>query len=530
MDIISFSKAKNVEKQFMDIEVNVKKFGAKGNGETEDTVPFKDAVSYLKDKGGGKIVFPKGEYIINGEVELISNLHIEVQKGAVISPSEDYLAFWFPSYEKGYNGGLSNIRFDGGGTIKGDISKNKYITFACHHTSNLTVKDLTLSSNNTTGHIFDLCGCDNVVIEDIVFLGNNSDSGQEHKESIQIDYSGKKALTVKSDIDKENVDGLPSKNIYINRCIFSAIYNEGSDIEYASACPTGSHSSSGENLPYENIYFTNNLIVDPLEQTSDYGVIHFMGIRNLKIKDNRFVSTNGIKAKVITVTDQKGSTINEENSSRHVSISGNIIDGFKSGDNLIRIRGANDDVLVGDVSIKNNVVNKSKMDMSEIDCINLHRVSDVNMIGNIIDNMRSLSFLNKTKNVIIRDNVIRKSHILIESEKWAASEKVMVVNNYGEELDQAVYGSIERLICSGNVFELKADKNAVTANYCVFLNVHDNYFKHHDSTDNRIVYVGDSTKSSDYRGIVHHNYSRGFNSGMDDSMKDDTLDDNNIAD
>jgi hypothetical protein len=49
---------------------NVKRFGAKGNNESDDTNAIQDAVNEVYQRGGGRIFFPKGTY----KVTTISNL------------------------------------------------------------------------------------------------------------------------------------------------------------------------------------------------------------------------------------------------------------------------------------------------------------------------------------------------------------------------------------------------------------------------------------------------------------------------
>ena len=65
--------------------LNIKSFGAKGDGKTDCRPAFAKAIkkaSHLKD--GGKIIVPEGTYYIKGPIVLASNICIELQKGAVL--------------------------------------------------------------------------------------------------------------------------------------------------------------------------------------------------------------------------------------------------------------------------------------------------------------------------------------------------------------------------------------------------------------------------------------------------------------
>jgi hypothetical protein len=46
-----------------DLVINIKDYGAKGDGTTNDTSAFASAFSFLKTEGGGMIVVPEGEYV-----------------------------------------------------------------------------------------------------------------------------------------------------------------------------------------------------------------------------------------------------------------------------------------------------------------------------------------------------------------------------------------------------------------------------------------------------------------------------------
>ena len=50
--------------QLKDISINVKFYGAKGDGITDDTKAIQDAIDFVSSKGGGKLFFPSGTYIV----------------------------------------------------------------------------------------------------------------------------------------------------------------------------------------------------------------------------------------------------------------------------------------------------------------------------------------------------------------------------------------------------------------------------------------------------------------------------------
>jgi polygalacturonase len=66
--------------------VTITEFGAVGDGVTLNTVPFQNAVFYLRsfaDKGGAQLYVPKGRWL-TGSFNLTSHLTLFLESGAVI--------------------------------------------------------------------------------------------------------------------------------------------------------------------------------------------------------------------------------------------------------------------------------------------------------------------------------------------------------------------------------------------------------------------------------------------------------------
>lgn len=59
------SELEDVNNQLEDLAVNVKSFGAKGDGVTNDSQSFQAANDFLKSKGGGILLVPSGTFIAN---------------------------------------------------------------------------------------------------------------------------------------------------------------------------------------------------------------------------------------------------------------------------------------------------------------------------------------------------------------------------------------------------------------------------------------------------------------------------------
>jgi parallel beta-helix repeat protein len=75
-DLIARGMAKQVKSQLSHIVTNVKSFGAKGDGVTNDTEAIQNAINYLNTKNGGTLFFPVGTYLSD---TLIIQSNIEIK-------------------------------------------------------------------------------------------------------------------------------------------------------------------------------------------------------------------------------------------------------------------------------------------------------------------------------------------------------------------------------------------------------------------------------------------------------------------
>ena len=111
-------------------EVNLKDFGAVGDGRTLCTDAFAKAVDALSAKGGGRLVVPRGVWH-TGPIVLKSNINLHLEKGAVILFAADVTLY--PLIKTSFEGldtrrcqsplsanGAENIAITGQGVIDGN--------------------------------------------------------------------------------------------------------------------------------------------------------------------------------------------------------------------------------------------------------------------------------------------------------------------------------------------------------------------------------------------------------------------------
>lgn len=276
--------------------VNVKNFGALGDGITDDSARIQAAVTALGGAGGGTLFFPDGEYRINDTIVLVSNIHITGSARAVLRKtigSSNYCVFvGLASNSLGYGGGLHNITITGL-TFRGDLGNNKSLSaLSIHRADGIYVNDCHFLETSQNGHVFDLMGCQNIIIENSEFRGIKPVVGRGYVEAIQCDSSTASGVGFSTALAAgETFDGTATRNVTVRGCTFGAITVAG--VTYAGQSPIGSHSYV-DGFFYENIVFEGNRVSDVQTSIDDSypGVVHFIGAKKVSIRNNYFNGSN----------------------------------------------------------------------------------------------------------------------------------------------------------------------------------------------------------------------------------------------
>ena len=126
---IEFEMPKVVEPTFPDYSVSITDFGAIGDGQTLNSEAFSKAIEKVAEKGGGRVVIPRGIWL-TGPIVLKSNINIHTEAGALVvfSTNKDL----YPMIETSFEGlntvrclspisgkGLENIAITGKGVFDG---------------------------------------------------------------------------------------------------------------------------------------------------------------------------------------------------------------------------------------------------------------------------------------------------------------------------------------------------------------------------------------------------------------------------
>lgn len=123
---------------FPDQDFTITDYGAVGDGQTDCTAAFADAIAACTNAGGGRVVVPPGGVFLSGAIHLKSNVNLYVSKGATILFSQDsdkYLPVVFTRFEgvECYNYSpfiyayeQENIAITGSGTIDGQADNTTW--------------------------------------------------------------------------------------------------------------------------------------------------------------------------------------------------------------------------------------------------------------------------------------------------------------------------------------------------------------------------------------------------------------------
>ena len=114
---------------FPDRKVDIRDFGAKGDGIEDDSKAINDAIKSLGGQGGGTVVIPRGVWL-TGPIYLTDNINLHVEANALVIFSPDYRKY--PIIETSFEGldtrrstspimaqGLTNIAITGTGVFEG---------------------------------------------------------------------------------------------------------------------------------------------------------------------------------------------------------------------------------------------------------------------------------------------------------------------------------------------------------------------------------------------------------------------------
>ena len=411
--------------------VNVKDYGAKADGTTDDSVAAQEAMNHVASAGGGTVLFPEGTYFWDGIVEVHSNTTIEGRGAVFVKKPGQGNTMLFGIYSRGatgYGSGATNVTFRGL-HLRGSFADERQIgLLGANHGDNILIEDCVFEQAHIQGHIIDLGGCRRVTVRRCVFLGQHATiAADPTKECVQADNSTR--LGSSNVDDAGSYDGLPSQDVKVSECSFLPLSVGG--VDYPSPVPFGTHYGVNGYV-HERLTFENNLVVDPASNTSSSyrGVLHFCAASGITIRGNRFVSSTASNVPVVRnipltgtiepvdADTATGSTVSLANHVQSVGweISGNVFEGFSAQldpQNIVHVSGTVGGTRVKGVTISGNVFVSCYTPPLDAGTgplpINAYDVDDLVVTGNRYDTVRNAVSTGRSSNVSISGNSVRST-------------------------------------------------------------------------------------------------------------------------
>ncbi|AWD93049.1 tailspike protein [Bacillus phage vB_BceM-HSE3] len=378
-------------------EINVKNYGAVGDGVHDDAPAIQQALRIAKTSGAVTVIIPEGTYLVRSRLIIYKNTTIKMTRNTILKRGSNS---FFVNGETGdsytgYNGN-GNITITGG-TLDGNTSvyPSSYSACAFNHGTNITIRDVTFK-NGLDSHCFELCALDGVLIENCQFLGYQvKDVTRNYVEAIQIDSCTQPAFPAFG-----AWDGTPTKNITIRKCKFSK-GDTPENVGWATAI--GAHGC------VHDIWNENIRVEDCVFEGMTYAGVRAFKWKDTIITNNKFINCSAPIISEIpapnsgNTKDKDGNQSGVTQPSYRTTISGNTIINVISGAG-INVKGYNDPnvtVYSESVLITGNRIIGTPSDQN---AINISHCINVTISHNYSESSRRLVFIYNCISSDIHDN------------------------------------------------------------------------------------------------------------------------------
>lgn len=508
------------------VALNVKDYGAIGDGVNDDRQAIQDAIdAAAQGLGGGNVYFPEGTYLVKEIVFLKSHTHLELNEKATIlnginiknHPSIVFMTGlftddgaqveWAPTEDISYSGGT--IDMNGALNEEGTKAKNLPLinssgAFAIGNSTNVTIKNVTFK-DSYQGHAIQIAGSKNVLVDNSRFLGQAlpktmKDGQIISKESIQIE-----PLTRKGFPYALNDDGKKSENVTIQNSYFGKSDKSG---ELVTAIGTHYQTLSTQNP--SNIKILNNHFDNMM-----YAGVRFTGFTDVLIKGNRF--DKKVKGESVHYRESGAALVNAYS--------------YKNTKDLLDL---NKQVVIAE-NIFNIADPKTKaIRVAKDSAEYLGKVSDITVTKNVINNnsketeQPNIELLRVSDNLVVSENSIfgGKEGIVIEDSKG----KITVLNNQFYNLS-GKYISFIKSNANGKepvIRDSDGNFNIVTENglyKIVTNNLSDTNEKEKNKEEKFKTSSYVHEKQSNSNNVIDSNQKNGeFNSSKDNRQINDKID------
>jgi polygalacturonase len=307
---------------------NIKKYGAKGNGKSDDAIALQKAIDDCNRLGGGRVLVPAGATYLAGPFELKSQVELFVEAGATLLANPDVAIYTKSAFRENKGEGtmwisaenVEQLTICGGGIIdgngiefmgeeSGDAYKINPFTVVDPRPhiltliggKNIRIRDVTIK--NAAYWTIHLAGCNDVSIADVTILNSlkvpNSDGIDiDHSKNVRIVNchieSGDDCICLKNRREYESLGAC--ENIAVSNCSLTS-----------RSCAIKIGSENMDTI--RNVVFDNCIIMGSNRgvgiQNRDEGVVTDVLFSNMIINSHFFSDTWWGKAEPIYVSSYR---------------------------------------------------------------------------------------------------------------------------------------------------------------------------------------------------------------------------------
>ncbi|WP_316569199.1 right-handed parallel beta-helix repeat-containing protein [Neobacillus sp. YIM B06451] len=471
-------KAISVAVNWSLLQVNVKDYGAYGDGKRDDTTAFQKAVDFVAKEGGGEVFVPEGTYIIN-PVFIKSNVNLvgESRDLVVIKLSDQALDDFtrMVNLESISNVKIQNITFDGNAENHPNGIEHMHAIFAWDS------KNILIDSNrliNAVGDGISISGStetsDNVIISNNILEDNRrSNIVLEQVNNLQIFNNVSTSKTGRPALHFEPWEEMSFYNAKIWDNTFTS-NTKGYCVQLEGGQEDGNF--------FHDVDFYNNDINCPSGQflvmeTKKASIHHntfnvssiFVWIKNedLKIYNNNINSESGITIEGTWGVLSKRTQIFKNNISTigngvHIvagAFETTITDNKFQGSGYSGIRLSASETDITNTTVANNLFNEFEYGIfTDYNYYDDKRIDGLNVHHNRFTNFNEYALYIKgiTRNVKINNNIVKNASGVDIVANDRLMENIEIKNNIisggkrGITKTESGTGVIKGLIISGN--------------------------------------------------------------------------------
>lgn len=385
--------------------INITQFGAIGDGATDDSAIFQNALNFLENKKIKKLLLEKNKsYYINNVLSIFQDTEIDLNNSTIISGVSHVLVN-FKCTRFGWDTNDAYTGYNGNGNIyiHDGIIRGGSISFG--HAENIKIENVDFI-NTKNDHYLEICACKNYKVLNCNFTGLKTvREDRQYVEYIQIDVCNYNSFPWFPE-ESTTYDGTINDTLLIDNCTFQPGNTEGYNNLYTAI---GSHVTPA--TYHKNITITNNKI-----DSCSFSAMQLYKINNALIQNNKIINGTGVRG------------INMQYGCKNIDILDNDINNITGGISAL----SNTNYLYENIKIKNNNIILSEGPNAFI----IHDADNVEFVDNYGYSSTYLVDFTNVLNIVCVNNIYNNSTNTYGTViYWSGNNSIKILDMYKLILD-----------------------------------------------------------------------------------------------